>query len=492
MKLADRDTAFKSSAHPTTASLSPSSSTTTATLNSHSPSDGAEASLYIMRESLRAHHSKKKIQKSYTETINSSLGIQCVRPFIFLPQPTLIPQAGKAEEVDFKPWLGKSSSASLVKAVVTFKDEILKTQHWQRRLSPPSPSLTIAFDFPPQPLLLDLIDLYFTQINIYIPLLHRPTFERDVRSSLHLRYMNSFALESAPSPRDTAAIQILQQREWDADGVGSIRHSTYVTVFISRYPYILLIQAVTHRSPPQSATTYSRTQAYTNCSIFPSSTRPQLAVMFLEGSSAFQTCWTLVGFGFRLAQDIGIHRRTCPQQPPSVEGELYKRALWVLIYLDGQMSCSLGRTCGTDYFDIDIEPPLEVDDEYWEDPIHPFKQPHGVPSTVTFFNSLLQLNHILSVALTILYPAPKTRHHLAINSVGEESLLVDLDSALNDWLDRVPEHPSSSPPHATFVLPPRSPATPDHHLTTLLSTSPHPRPPPPPLSDAYKQRLPPH
>ncbi|KAK6974830.1 hypothetical protein R3P38DRAFT_3238593 [Favolaschia claudopus] len=53
---------------------------------------------------------------------------------------------------------------------------------------------------------------------------------------------------------------------------------------------------------------------------------------------------------------------------------------------------------------------------------------------------MLQLNHILSVGLTILYPAPKARHHLSINGVREESLLIDLNSPLNDWLPRVPEH----------------------------------------------------
>lgn len=33
----------------------------------------------------------------------------------------------------------------------------------------------------------DLIDLYFTNINIYMPLLHRPTFEQQIGDGLHLR-----------------------------------------------------------------------------------------------------------------------------------------------------------------------------------------------------------------------------------------------------------------------------------------------------------------
>ncbi|KAK6971704.1 fungal-specific transcription factor domain-containing protein [Favolaschia claudopus] len=352
-------------------------------------------------------------------------------------------KAGEAEDIETKPWLGESSNASLVEAAVTFKADILKqeshrinpepnpttdshtirataktaqrTRHWQRRSSLPLASPTNAFDFPPEPLLFNLIGLYFTQINIYIPLLHRPTFMTDVRNNLHLRnttFAATLLLVCAIASRYSDAPDIV------AEGMGCGWRWFNQTIEI-----------------PSSIGNhlFAQTTLY-ELQYFP------LAVMFLEGSSAFQTCWTLIGFGFRLAQDIKVHRRAVPPKPPSVEGELYKRALWVLIYLDGQMSCSLRRTCGTDYFDIDIEPPLEVDDQFWEDPIHPFKQPHGVPSNVAFFNYVLQMNHILSVALTILYPAPKTRHHLSINSVGEESLLVDLDSSLNGYLNRIPDH----------------------------------------------------
>ena len=41
-------------------------------------------------------------------------------------------------------------------------------------------------DFPPPDLLAELIDLYFVNMNDYMPLLHRPTFEQGVREHLHL------------------------------------------------------------------------------------------------------------------------------------------------------------------------------------------------------------------------------------------------------------------------------------------------------------------
>ena len=41
------------------------------------------------------------------------------------------------------------------------------------------------FQFPPDDFMPCLIDLYFEQINLFFPLLHRPTFERSVAEGLH-------------------------------------------------------------------------------------------------------------------------------------------------------------------------------------------------------------------------------------------------------------------------------------------------------------------
>ncbi|KAK6984921.1 fungal-trans domain-containing protein [Favolaschia claudopus] len=369
MKLAYREATFQALIS-TTASPYPSSATTTPPANSHSPSDDAAASLYIMRESLRAITTLPPFQEADSASIeqNFQLGYKMNSNSANLGSV----RAG--------------TSASLVSAAVTFKADILKQELQQRG------SVDIwkkkLFATASHALMSSLIDLYFTKINIYIPLLHRPTFERDVRSNLYLRN-NAFA-----------ATLIL------------------ICAIASRYS----------DDPSIVAEGMGCGWSWFNQTLeIPSSIGNHL---FAQTSL----------YELQYFPDIGVHRRTVTQKLPSVEGELYKRALWVLIYPDGQMSCSLGRTCGTDYLDLDIGPPLEVDDEFWEDRIHPFEQPHGVPSTVKFFNCLLQLNHILSVALTTLYPAPKTRHHLSINSIREESLLVDLDSSLNDWLHRVPEH----------------------------------------------------
>ena len=54
----------------------------------------------------------------------------------------------------------------------------------------------------------------------------------------------------------------------------------------------------------------------------------QLSVLYLQGTSAPQACWTIAGIGIRLAQDVGAHRRKSYTGKLSVEGELWKRAFW--------------------------------------------------------------------------------------------------------------------------------------------------------------------
>ena len=42
-------------------------------------------------------------------------------------------------------------------------------------------------DFPPPHAIPELVDLYFIHLNSYLALLHRPTFEREIKNGLHLR-----------------------------------------------------------------------------------------------------------------------------------------------------------------------------------------------------------------------------------------------------------------------------------------------------------------
>ncbi len=58
-------------------------------------------------------------------------------------------------------------------------------------------------------------------------------------------------------------------------------------------------------------------------------------------------------------------------------------------------------------FSFDLDLPVECDNEYWinEDPKLAFKQPHGKPSIVAYFNCLLRLNMIHAFALRTIVSA---------------------------------------------------------------------------------------
>ncbi|KAJ7106878.1 fungal-specific transcription factor domain-containing protein [Mycena crocata] len=291
-----------------------------------------------------------------------------------------------------------------------------------------------TYTFPPPALLSELIDLYFVHSDVYVPILHRPTFERDVATWLHLKD-DAFAA--------TVLLVCAIASRWSDDpratGIPSGPKSPSGTDQLACgwqwYDQV----------PPQKmhlfgGVTLHGLQYY--C----------LVARFFEGSNATERCWTLISVGLRLAQDVGAHRRQGPAEKPSVERELWKRAFWSLVYMDRMASAIMGRTCMVDSFDIDTDLLIEVDEEYWEHPTHPFQQPLGVPARVAFFNTLMRLNHILAACLKSLYSRTKIREVFNLKAGWETGVVAELDLALNNWFDSIPEHLRWDPARADSVF----------------------------------------
>ncbi|KAJ7779436.1 fungal-specific transcription factor domain-containing protein [Mycena maculata] len=334
-------------------------------------------------------------------------------------------------------FLGKSSGAMLVKAAVRAKQGYTasetefefgsrRMQYWSSTpwKRPPKKS---HYAFPPADVLSSLIQLYFTHTNIYLPLLHRPTFERAVAENLHLR-------------DDKFAVNLLL-----VCAVAS-RFSDDPRVFDASKPLSCGYDFFAQIETPLEDRVFDAPTLYDlqYCC---------LATQFLEGSAP-QANWPLIGMGIRLAQEVGAHRRQLNTRP-SVESELWKRAFWVLVHYDRQVSCTLGRPCALHYDDFDIDLPTECDDEYWEteDPAQAFRQLPGKPSRVAFFNAYLRLSNILAFSLRILYSLNKTKDLLAVrDDAWEEHLVAELDSALNKWVDEIPEHLRWDPHRADLVF----------------------------------------
>ncbi|KAF8175868.1 fungal-specific transcription factor domain-containing protein [Mycena galopus ATCC 62051] len=336
---------------------------------------------------------------------------------------------GPMEETAF---IGNSSGAHLVKAATALKESLAsnpptrsvhgdirrhgwtsrRLDYWTWRPWQRNVRCTHKFRFPSEPLMTELIHAYFKHQQIYLPLLHRPTFERGVSEDLHLR---------DPGFAATVLLVCAIGSRWSTDFVAAGAD------FSRGREWFDQVQLTESRFIGP-ATLYDL-QYY--C----------LAVFFLDRSSDPQACSTLIAIGLRLAQDIGVHVRKTHTQTPSAETELYKRAFWILVYLDRITSAEMGRNCALQDSECDTDPLLEVDDEYWDHPVHPFQQPPGVPSRITFFNALMRINHMLGFVLKGLYSCFKLFAALSISaSAWEEYAVAELDSALNAWHAHIPAH----------------------------------------------------
>ncbi|KIM40777.1 hypothetical protein M413DRAFT_446160 [Hebeloma cylindrosporum] len=285
---------------------------------------------------------------------------------------------------------------------------------WERKSAATS---SPKYNLPDPDLALHCIDLYFLHSNLYLPVLHRPTFERCVKEGLHFaddNFTSVFLLVCAIGARhsDNPLVRL--------DGVDS-----HISAGWKWFEQVQIMK----RSVLAPLRLYDL-QIY--C----------LGILYLQGTSAPQSCWTLAGIGIRLAQDVGAHRRKPHNHTLTPDDELWKRAFWVIVCCDRICSSTLGLPCAIHDEDFDLDLPVDCDDEYWEhpDPEKRFKQPPNKPSLVTSFILTIKLHRVLAFALRTMYAINKSK--ILLGFVGEEPeqrIVAELDSALNKWVDSVPD-----------------------------------------------------
>ncbi|KAL0069674.1 Gypsy retrotransposon integrase-like protein 1 [Marasmius tenuissimus] len=306
------------------------------------------------------------------------------------------------------------------------RTEFWKPLPWQQTLRIKVPS----FVFPDDDLLRDLVDLYFTRHNPFFPLLHRPTFERLITEGLHLHDRSFGATVLA-----VCAIASRQSNDPRALYEGTTSEHSLGWKYFRQIP--LMRESFTE--PP---TLYD----VQLCS---------LAVYFLQTASTPEAAWTIVGIGIRSAQEMSLHRKNFNSEKTGEE-ELWKRAFWILVAMDLFMGASMGRPRATNPSDFDCESPTECDDEHWEnpDPSQAFVQPEGKPSVLSFFVTLLKLLDIVSFAQRTLYSAKKTDLWSGMGISGSDwkrKAVMEMDSALNKFVDEIPDHCTSHPPRMAAV-----------------------------------------
>ncbi|KAJ7726769.1 fungal-specific transcription factor domain-containing protein [Mycena metata] len=320
---------------------------------------------------------------------------------------------------------GKSSHAMLIKAVVDLKSQSIPSTASRSGVSPPAKPWCMNpgdeedvphrpnYGFPNADLMLSLISNFFSHVNVFLPILHRPSFERSFKANQHLHddgFTRTLLLVCALGARcsDDSRVEL--------PGTGSRKG----------WEYFSQVQLTIYRQP----TLYDL-----QCCC--------LAAQFLDRASGLRAAWTLVGVGLRLGQDLGAHRaKNIPLRQLTPEQELERRTYWALVLLDTQYCAALERSIGIQAHDFDLDPPVQCDDEYWEVALNAaFCQPLGKSSLIDYFACQLTLNRVLSFTLKCLYCNNRMKVTVGMTTrEAEEKVVMELDSALNTWADSVPAH----------------------------------------------------
>ncbi|KAJ7772586.1 fungal-specific transcription factor domain-containing protein [Mycena maculata] len=327
---------------------------------------------------------------------------------------------------------GQSSDIMLIKTVMDIKqvqvtgrldkqlaDHLLaikRPEYWNSYPfhQPPEEAPDI-YVFPEPDLMDSLLSLYWLHVQPFVPLLHRPTFEKSVAEGLHLKNSRFGA---------TLLLVCAMAARYSSDPRVYLNNSEHSCGWKWAAQIRLVRQSFT--------TTPSLYDVQICC----------LAVIFLQSTGCPELCWVLTSIGIRLAQDVGAHRRRRYTGSKPAEDQLWTRAFWVLVLIDILISASFGRPRATTADDFDLDLPIECDDIYWEnsDPEKAFKQPSGIPSVLAYLTCYIKLLDILGFAQKTLYTLKRSKKRGAEAEQWNQQVVAELDSAMNNWIDSLPDH----------------------------------------------------
>ncbi|KIY61900.1 hypothetical protein CYLTODRAFT_459461 [Cylindrobasidium torrendii FP15055 ss-10] len=264
-----------------------------------------------------------------------------------------------------------------------------------------------------------LIDLFVCR-NLFITLLHHPSFKSSVAQGLHL-HDHGFA---------SVVLLVCAIASRNSDD-----------------PRALLENDITRR---QSAGWKYYTQVPTlETSVFSWPTlcdlqRGALASIYIQGCSSPRGFWT------------HNMRRT--------EYELYKRAFWVLVWLYRNGSLAMGRTFTIQADDIATELPILCDNEYWftDTGQDLLEQAPEQPSKIVFFVEYLRLMTMQASAMKFICSAYTNPRQI-------NNIIVDLDSALNQWCSAIPNRSTRDPQREDVVIFQRSATLNCAYNSTLIT-----------------------
>uniref|UniRef100_V5F2R6 Zn(2)-C6 fungal-type domain-containing protein n=2 Tax=Kalmanozyma brasiliensis (strain GHG001) TaxID=1365824 RepID=V5F2R6_KALBG len=290
-------------------------------------------------------------------------------------------------------------------------------------IDPPADPITASTAWPAPDLAETLIDAYFSRLNREYPVVNEAQYRHE--------YTNQPELRKAP--------------EW-------LALSFCIFMVGSQYVTDERVRAFPQDKHSRGMHWWqaAKTLIYRNVRV----QKPLAHIQCLLLSTLFQfglpisasSSWLHLGAAIRILLDVGAHRKQTAKKLnlSRIEDETYKRVFWVAYSLDRECASCLGRPIMLQDEDIDLDLPVEIDDEYLfntpEDQPLP-QQPSDTPALISGFLCSLRLDEIVGRTLKTIYALHKTKVRFGIASKEwDERLVTEIDSALNTWLDTVPAH----------------------------------------------------
>ncbi|KAG8882484.1 hypothetical protein FRB98_003681 [Tulasnella sp. 332] len=324
---------------------------------------------------------------------------------------------------------GKSSGLMLLQAALDIKAEVtgmpnrgaqgfstgaVRSKYWR-----PSPWEWIAsflpsidsLRFPPPDLIRTLIDRCFDDVLVMMPVIHRPSFEKQYAEERHridfdfaklLLIVCSVGARYCSDPR-VCLTSPEGEVEWNSAG------------------WVYFAQVYQVQKPLLASAKLIDLQIMA------------LAATFLQGTSAPYGAWLITGIGLRFALDIGAHREKVYSADHAFENQLWKRAFWCLVMMDQLFSAIFGRPLCICDEEIDAHLPMEVDDDGWDDATRSWIQSAGKVNIKYYLKHLSLLMDILTHAVKTIYSINKSKIHQGF--IGSE-----WEQRTGKWLDGIPNH----------------------------------------------------
>lgn len=306
------------------------------------------------------------------------------------------------------------------------RSKVWKTPEWEVCVNNTGQRLIDWTIWPEDDLAMTLIDAYFDWVNSVKPLLHRPLFRQQYFARLYMSdydFAKVCLMVFANGARHVFAPLAQWRRAQDVGHLTSSERPNDGCVFSDGWKFARGLMSAgdsLHKAP-----TLFRLQT------------AALLAQFLHGNTDATVPWAIAGSALRAAQEIGLH----VDGPGSMNGasgaerQLLLRAFWCLYHYDRGACVALGRSVALHDSDIETAYPLAVDDENWDADGDEDVPIQAGSSKVAAFVHVIQLDRIVSAAVSTLPARRDAGFGLAARL---PAILIELAAALNKWATALP------------------------------------------------------